>query len=197
MTPKLRLGLMVGAIVALGAAAVAGWVRQPAAASASYGTNPEPIAAPVAANPPASSAGGYDEYGQPRNNPITYNSQPAEPNSQPAEPQPPNTQPAGYYAAGAATSNGCQYPTAVLPAYASPHYVRTIHAQVETPGYSFYAEGYGNAPRYREERREYVVHGRHHHRFGEHNAARERRYGVGKGHPGDELRRRRPQCAAG
>jgi hypothetical protein len=160
MTPKLRLGLIVGAIVALGAAGIAGWVRELATASASFATNPEPVAAPVAVSNPTTgtpSRSGYDEYGQPRNNPEAYNAQPPQ-----AYTPPPDTPSANYYTASAASSNGCQYPT-VLPAYASPHYVRTIHARVEAPG--FYAEGYGSAPApARVYREEYRVHGRHHRR---------------------------------
>jgi hypothetical protein len=60
----------------------------------------------------------------------------------------------------------CQYPVAPLPAYASPHYVRTIHARVETPGYSFYADGYGDGYRRTGEVRygeSYRGSDRHHH----------------------------------
>jgi hypothetical protein len=161
MTPKLRLGLMVGAIVALGVAAVAGWMRKPVPASASYGTNPEPVAAPVASN--AAGTSGYDQYGQPLQGSSAQQQQAYAQPDQPYTQPPPETQSANYYAAEAAASNVCQYPVAALPAYANPHYVRTIHAQVEAPGYGFYAEGYGSSPRYREERVEYVGHGRYRH----------------------------------
>jgi hypothetical protein len=155
MTPKLRLGLMVGAMAALGAAAIAGWVRKPA-------PSPEPVAAPIVSNAPAPATAAYDEYGQPRNNPEPYNSQTSNP---PAYTQAPETQSSNYYAASPAGSSVCQYPTGPLPAYANPHYVRTVHAQVEAPGYAFQAEGYSNAPRYQERYREtYVVRGRRHHR---------------------------------
>jgi hypothetical protein len=51
-----------------------------------------------------------------------------------------------------------------LPAYASPHYVRTIHARVETPSYSFYADGYTNGRGTREYREYDARDRRHHHR---------------------------------
>jgi len=147
MTPRWKLGLMVGTIAVLAAVAVAGWVRTPVAASTSYG-NPEPVAAPVAS--PAAT-GGYDQYGQPANAAV-----PSEPGYAAAAPQP-------------APVNACEYPaTSGLPAYASPHYVRTIRARVETPAYGFYADGYAtSAPRervYTARGRVYEVRGRHRHR---------------------------------
>jgi hypothetical protein len=119
---------MIGTIAVLAVVAVAGWVRKPVAASASY-ANPEPVAAPVTSSAvPA----GYDPYGQPVN---------------PAAPE-------TSYAAAApytASVNACEYPaTSTLPAYANTHYVRTIRARVDTPADGLYAdERSTSAPRER------------------------------------------------
>jgi hypothetical protein len=143
MTPRSKLGLMIGAIALLAVVAVAGWVRKPAPASAAYGTNPEPVAAtPSAAETSAAPTGGYDQYGQPASYEATA--------SQPAP------------------GNACEYPAnSNLPAYANPHYVRTIRAQVEAPPYEAYASGYVTGPT-RAPVRERVVYDvrerRHHHR---------------------------------
>jgi hypothetical protein len=178
MTPRLKLSLMIGAMIALAVAAIVGWERKPASVAASYGngSNPEPVAAPVASNASANSnPGGYDQYGQPTGSASAYAapsaSQPQYAQADQPYTQPPVMQSQAYYAANSAETNTCQYPAAPLPAYASPHYVRTIHAQVETPGYAFYANGYGDGYGYqgsgyvvRRPADRYVVYDRHHHR---------------------------------
>jgi len=170
MRPTLRPVLMLGAIAVLAVIAIAGWVRKPAPASAStypnnYAANPEPVAANTPA--PATNAGNtaLDQYGQPQSNATLP---PYEAGSYSS---------AATAAAPAPVSNTCEYPASTpLPAYANPHYVRTVRAQVEAPG--FYANGYYEQPGYVErsgyvvERPTYVrrggvvyeVHGRRHHR---------------------------------
>ncbi len=150
---------MIGALAVLSVVAIAGWVRKPAPASASnypsnYAANPEPVAAntpPATASNPA-----LDQYGQP---------------SQPGTLPPYETPAQAPYATTATSGNACQYPAeSALPSYASPHYVRTIHARVEAPG--FYANGYVERPAEYVERPTYVtrrgvvyeVQGRHHRR---------------------------------
>jgi hypothetical protein len=175
MRPTLKPVLMLGAIAVLTVIAIAGWVRKPAPASAStysnnYAANPEPVAANTPAPPSTPGNTALDQYGQPQS---TNNTLP------PYE--------SGSYAgattataaAPASASNTCEYPASTpLPAYANPHYVRTIRARVEAPG--FYANGYYEQPGYVErsgyvvERPTYVqrgrvvyeVHGRHHRSVG-------------------------------
>ena len=95
MTPRLKLGLMVGGLVLLAGAAIAGWVRKPAPATASYLNNPEPVAAPSANVPApnttaaAPSMAAYDQYGQP-NTPNVHQ----QPYNPPAYGQQSNAQPA-------------------------------------------------------------------------------------------------------
>jgi hypothetical protein len=139
MTPRLKLGLMVGGLVLLAGAAIAGWVRKPAPATASYLNNPEPVAAP-APNPPAANTAAaapattaYDQYGQ-ANTPNVHQ----QPYNPPAYSQAAYAQPAGYQAGGyyagensgyvASSSDVCAYPEA-LPAYGSHHYVRTVRVR--------------------------------------------------------------------
>ena len=152
MTPRLKLGLLVAAIVGLGAAAVTGWVRHPVSAAAPY-ANPEP-GAPVASNQPLPNAA-YDQYGQPRYSQQPYAQQaPAQQGYVHEQPyvQQPYAQTAGYYSAqGPAYSTGeaCQYP-AELPSYGSHRYVRTVRVRPVA------------APAYEVESNRYYVRGRHH-----------------------------------
>jgi hypothetical protein len=146
-------------------------VRKPAPAAAStypnnYAANPEP----VAATPATASNTALDQYGQPQSANSTL---------PPYESGSYSNSSTTAATATAAAPNTCESPAnTTLPAYANPHYVRTIRARVETPG--FYANGYYEqpAPGYVEssgyvvERPTYVrrggvvyeVHGRRHHR---------------------------------
>jgi hypothetical protein len=112
MTPRLRLGMTVGAFIALGTAAVAGWVRKPDPPVAPYVYGSTATAPPVA--PGATSPIAADQYGQP----VAYGQSAA---------YTPNATSAYESASGPA----CQYPPA-LPAYGTHRYVRT--ARVRTVG---------------------------------------------------------------
>jgi len=162
MTPRMKLGLMVGAMAALAVAAVAGWVRRPTTSTA-YGNNPEPTAtpSPMPANNYSASAngtGGYDQYGQPKNQ-QNYDQQAYAQNryNQPTYAQNSYAQPAygqssysqtsyaesappppEYAAAGVCETPG-QY-GAPLPAYATRSYVRTV--RVRPASYAVYEDGY-------------------------------------------------------
>ena len=115
MTPRMRLGLIVGAFAALSVAAVAGWVRKP--------TPPlEPVASTAinSVPAPAQSSTGYDQYGQPIANaqPSTgYQSYQSYAGDQTYSGSP------AYYRS--ASGEACQYPMTV-PAYADRRYVRTV-----------------------------------------------------------------------
>jgi hypothetical protein len=121
MTPPLKIGLLAVAFVALGVAAIAGWLRKPEpaeqAAASYHATDTEPVArgigtepsTPVApATPAAPTQQGYDQYGQP------LGTAPA-PQYYPGQSYPP------AQAYGPDVSR-----TPSLPAYAGHHYVRTI-----------------------------------------------------------------------
>jgi hypothetical protein len=113
MTPRLKLGLIVGAFLVLGAAAVAGWVRKPTPQMDAYG----PVSAPLPANPMAArQPSSYDQYGQPQQyNPSVRNSS--------------DQAYAGDQRYYAANQPPYRYSTgeAWLPQYAEPRCVRTIH----------------------------------------------------------------------
>jgi hypothetical protein len=123
MTPNIKLGLMAGSFIALGAAAITGWVRKAESPAVPYTYNASAIATPA----PATTTTTYDQFGQPAN----YG------------------QPSSYAAARSATytsaspvGDQCQYPSP-LPAYGGHHYVRTVRARtVVVPASEGYADRY-------------------------------------------------------
>lgn len=150
MTPRLKMGLMAAAFVALGAAAVTGWVRKPEPAATPVAFNQsatEPVARDTPSpqgsyTPAATTATEYDQYGQPQGGVHT---QPYAQTDQASQYGQPGEYGQSY--SGSSTSVGsygdsCQYPTA-LPAYAGHRYVRTVHVRTAAaPAY------YGSADRY-------------------------------------------------
>jgi hypothetical protein len=140
MTPRLKLGIIVGAFIALGAAAVAGWMRQPAAQTEPYAYSATPVPSP--ANPEAAQSAnyartvsqrtnGYDQYGQPEPSTRYSSDQASERGQTDSAGQTYSDDQASYrYSAG----DACQYP-ATLPAYADRRYVRTVRSNVAEPQY--------------------------------------------------------------
>jgi hypothetical protein len=110
MTSRSKLGL-VAAFVVLAILAVAGWIRRPASAVASYAANPEPVVPSQTANPAVNQTGepvppeptAYDQYGQPI-----------------------GTREESYVASS--PTDPCEQPVRMLPAYATPRYVRSVRA---------------------------------------------------------------------
>lgn len=130
MTPRMRLGLIVGAFAAVSVAAVAGWVRKPTPPLEPVASTAMPVTQPINSVPaPTQSSTGYDQYGQPIANaqPSTgyqsYQSYTGDQSGSPA-----------YYRS--ASGEACQYPMTV-PAYADRRYVRTVRVNsVVEPEYA-------------------------------------------------------------
>ena len=144
MTPKLRLGI-IALVAVLAVVAVAGWLRHPSQAQATYST--------VAPQPAGNPAGAYDQYGQP----VPQTGQASVQYGQAA---PQDGQAATQYGEPSAAApypvpepapnpegNGYEAPEpAALPAFATTHYVRVIHSEPAPPP-EYVGPEYGEADR--------------------------------------------------
>ena len=126
MTPRMRLGLMVGAFGVLAAVAVAGWVRKPSPAAEPYTYGQAPAPAVAGTVQPTS---GYDQYGQPVGSAQsgTYQANQSYASYAGNQTYPGNNYPGNQqYVSG----DTAEYPS-TLPAYADRRYVRTVRSSTE------------------------------------------------------------------
>ena len=142
MTQRLKLAL-VAAFAVVAGLAIAGWVRKPVPASASYTPNTATVASPPAVAATEANASEQNSASQPASGTQAFQTAPYDQYGQPVGGTTNVAQNETSYVASS-TANPCEVPANpnALPEYATPRYVRTIHAEAVVQPYGEVDRGY-------------------------------------------------------